>query len=238
MHIRFRAESLIVQLESPLEPSGSWAITYNGSLGFMKTKAATRKNYLRTRLKSERLNLTRPFMERSAIALSGHLLQAELLKDCKNIAIYLPFKGEISSYPIIEYALSQGINCYIPRVFPNNKRGMWFLPYTGKDSVQSGKFGILEPTASISEAIRPSELDLIFTPLVAFDLNGNRLGMGGGYYDAVMSAIPKRNRPPLIALAYNFQQVSDIPCENWDITIDGVVTPSYYRTFSEIEETA
>ncbi len=194
----------------------------------------SQKQHLRTRIKHQRNTLTKPFMERSALAILGHVSSAEIIQNSKNIAFYLPIKGEISSWPLIEYALSLGKNCYIPKVFPNNKRGMWFLPYRGKDSVQQGPFGILEPTTKLGDAIRPSELDAIFLPLVAYDPEGNRLGMGGGYYDTVLHNFKRgQERPDLIGLAYNFQQVATLPIEKWDKKLDAIATPSYFRRFKD-----
>ncbi len=194
----------------------------------------TQKQVLRNRIKHQRTTLTKPFMERSAIAVLGHLSSSELIQSAKNLAFYLPIKGEISCWPIIEYALSLNKNCYLPKVFPNKKRGMWFLPYSGKESVQQGPYGILEPTAKISEAIRPSDLDIIFVPLVAYDQSGNRLGMGGGYYDTTLAQSHKnKQQPHLVGLAYNFQQVPIIPTQSWDKKLDAIVTPSYFRRFNE-----
>ncbi len=172
-------------------------------------------------------------MERSALAILGHLSTTEIIETSENIAFYLPTRGEISCWPLIEYALSLNKKCFIPKVFPNKKRGMWFLPYTGKDTIQQGSFGILEPTAKISSAIRPSELDVIFMPLVAYDTEGNRLGMGGGYYDSALKNFnANQKRPELIGLAYNFQQTTNLPIEKWDQKIDSIATPSYFRRFT------
>ncbi|GAA4359734.1 5-formyltetrahydrofolate cyclo-ligase [Kangiella marina] len=189
------------------------------------------KNYIRTRIKHDRQNLTSPFMQRSAIALMGHVSKAELIENHDNIAFYLPIAGEISCLPIIEYALSLGKKCYVPKIRSGRKRSMWFLPYTGRDSVEKGKYGILEPVASSSKAIAPSELSLVFMPLVAFDGTGNRLGMGGGYYDTVFSDMPTDKRPLLIGLAYNLQKISKVPTEQWDLKMDGVITPNHYHRF-------
>ncbi|WP_251358706.1 5-formyltetrahydrofolate cyclo-ligase [Kangiella sp. TOML190] len=194
--------------------------------------AIAQKNHLRARIKHQRNTLTKPFMERSALALLGHLSAAKIIEDHQNFAFYLPIKGEISCWPLIEYAKSLNKHSFLPKVFPNKKRGMWFLPYEGKESVQKGPFGILEPTANIKDAIRPSQLDVIFMPLVAFDNLGNRVGMGGGYYDSVLSNFKKQQkRPLLIGLAYNFQQVSQVPLQSWDVTMDAVATPSYFLKF-------
>lgn len=176
-------------------------------------------------------------MERSALAILGHLSSAQIIESANNFAFYLPHRGEVSCWPLIEYALSLGKNCYVPKVFPGKKRGMWFLPYNGKDTVQSGSFGILEPTAKTSTAIRPSELDIIFMPLVAYDSLGNRLGMGGGYYDTLLGNFTKnQSKPQLIGLAYNFQQAPNVPIEKWDQKLDAIATPSYFRRFNESDD--
>lgn len=191
-----------------------------------------KKNQLRARIKNERNSLTNPFMKRSASALLSHANAEGLLKNAKNIAFYLSFKGEISCKPLIELALEQKKNCYIPKVFPNQKRGLWFLPYKGKSSIDKGNFGISEPTASCKDAIRPSQLDVIFMPLVAYDNQGNRVGMGGGYYDWALSNLKHSKNPPqLIGLAYNFQKVNAIPSKPWDIKMDAIITPAYFKYF-------
>ncbi len=194
--------------------------------------AIAQKNHLRARIKHQRNTLTKPFMERSALALMGHLSAAKIIENHQNLAFYLPTKGEISCWPLIEYAMSLGKSCFLPKVFPNNKRGMWFLPYAGRESIKAGAFGIAEPTANIKDAIRPSQLDVIFMPLVAFDNYGNRVGMGGGYYDSVLSNFEdQQKRPQLVGLAYNFQQINKVPLESWDMKMDAVATPSYYLKF-------
>jgi len=191
------------------------------------------KNYIRTRILHERKNLTSPFMQRTAIALLGHVSQSKIIEDNDNFAFYLPTGGEISCMPIIEYALSLGKKCFVPKICSNRKRGLWFLPYHDRDSVEKGKFGILEPTANTSKAIAPSELSVVFMPLVAFDNAGNRLGMGGGYYDTAFATLKKKQRPQLIGLAYNLQKVNQVPTEKWDLKMDAVITPNHYHRFTE-----
>ena len=73
----------------------------------------------------------------------------------------------------------------------------------------------------------PWALDLVLLPLVAFDANGNRMGMGGGYYDRTFSfksrgqSIPG---PKLIGLAHELQRVDRLPVENWDIPLAGIIS--------------
>lgn len=171
-------------------------------------------------------------MQRAAIAILGHISQAKLIDNHQHLACYLPIGGEVSCMPIIEYALSLGKKCYIPKINTEKARTMDFLPYTGQDSVKKGTYGIYEPVGDAKEAIAPSKLNLVFMPLVAFDGKGNRLGMGGGYYDTFFANFNKKKRPQLVGLAYNFQKVSAIPTQKWDLAMNAVVTPNHLLHFT------
>ena len=74
----------------------------------------------------------------------------------------------------------------------------------------------------IRDRVNPEHIDLLIVPGVAFDLQGNRLGYGGGYYDRFF----ERLRPgvPLVALAFELQIVRQVPVEPWDRRMDWLVT--------------
>lgn len=70
-------------------------------------------------------------------------------------------------------------------------------------------------------------LDLIVMPLAAFDASGNRVGMGGGYYDRTLAATACERgwrRPTLIGLAFEAQRVAAIPAREWDVPVDWIAT--------------
>ncbi len=78
------------------------------------------------------------------------------------------------------------------------------------------------------------ELDALILPLLAFDTQGQRLGMGGGFYDRSLAALRHRRRwrrPRLLGVAHGFQEVSELPREPWDVPLDGIVTEQGYRSF-------
>ena len=93
------------------------------------------------------------------------------------------------------------------------------------------KFGIAEPKPDVSAIILPGQLDIIFMPLVAFDDQGQRLGMGGGFYDRTLASLPQGcNKPLLVGLAHQCQQVDMVPAEPWDVPLPRVLTP--YKLWS------
>ena len=89
------------------------------------------------------------------------------------------------------------------------------------------RFGISEPALN-STAIRLlSQHHLLLMPLVGFDAQGNRLGMGGGFYDRTLANINAlKNRPTLVGVAHDCQQVDELPVEPWDVPLDLIVTPT------------
>src|SRR5690606_7992459 len=87
------------------------------------------------------------------------------------------------------------------------------------------RFGILEPNQA-AQSIDIQQLDLILLPLVGFDAQGRRLGMGGGYYDRSLAfkKVYKKLGPKLIGLAHAIQQVDALTVDIWDVPLDAIVT--------------
>ena len=84
------------------------------------------------------------------------------------------------------------------------------------------KFGILEPKLNVQNVLPLDELDILFTPLVAFDKQGNRLGMGGGFYDRTLQNWQNASFIP-VGLAHQCQQVELLPIEAWDVPLHRIL---------------
>jgi 5-formyltetrahydrofolate cyclo-ligase len=100
--------------------------------------------------------------------------------------------------------------------------------------LRPNRFGIPEPVVPASEMYRAMEVDLVLLPLVAFDDQGNRLGMGGGFYDttlAMRAACHRFRRPRVIGLAHECQRIEHIATEPWDIPLDLIATDRHIYTF-------
>jgi len=194
----------------------------------MPTRPATAdRNSLRTQLRSKRRQL--PHNERLACAkqLTQQLRQERLLLNSRHIAVYLPADGEMDTWPVIEFLWSLGKITYLPVLVPFSEQRLWFSAYARDDSLVYNRFGILEPERVHYGRIRTAALDLVLTPLVAFDTSGHRLGMGGGYYDRSFRFLKQRRylcKPRLLGLAYEFQRTPRITPEPWDVPLDAVAT--------------
>lgn len=164
-------------------------------------------------------NNTKEEMDREIF---NRLINLDLYKEAKNIFIYLSFGSEIDTNPIIDRALEDGKEVYIPKIYKSNKE-MKAIRLNSFEDLEENSMGILEPKDD-SNFIDKENIDLIIVPGAVFDLEGNRIGYGGGYYDRFLSNIKdKRNK---VALAYDLQIVENIEAEEHDIKVDYIITNS------------
>ena len=107
-------------------------------------------------------------------------------------------------------------------------RGMrtLFVRYRQGDRLQRNRWGILEPRLQARRRVPARTLDVVLVPLVGFDAQGNRLGMGKGFYDRTFSfrAAARRQRPLLVGLAHECQRVESLERQAWDIRMDRIVS--------------
>ncbi|MDF7670271.1 5-formyltetrahydrofolate cyclo-ligase [Orbaceae bacterium ESL0721] len=138
------------------------------------------------------------------------------------IAIFLSFDGELNTHPIINYLWQAGKSVYLPIVDPLNRKNLLFLRYTEETLLIKNRFGIQEPPFEESNLLPYQELDIIFTPLVAFDERGYRFGMGGGYYDRLLANYQDEAILP-IGLAFACQKVDCLDNQPWDVKLPEII---------------
>jgi 5-formyltetrahydrofolate cyclo-ligase len=146
-----------------------------------------------------------------------------IFRKALNIMIYVSFKEEVQTRPIIAKFLLMGKNVFVPRVNRRRKEIVAVRIHHISKNLSKGSYGILEPRRDGSETISPSSLNLIVVPGVGFDSFGGRLGRGGGYFDRFLR---KRKQAMAIGLAFEKQMIGKLPMGLGDEYIDGVVTES------------
>ncbi len=142
--------------------------------------------------------------------------------------------GEIDPWNAILSAWRRHKNVYVPVVSHLGWERLWFVPATPDCTWKTNRFGIPEPVISRRWWLRASSLDIILLPLVAFDEQGNRLGMGGGFYDRALAFLLNRQylrQPRLYGLAHSFQQTDELPKRHWDVPLDGIITEQQVLQF-------
>lgn len=182
---------------------------------------------LRQKIRTLRRSLTPRQQQQAADRLLANIRNRADFRRAKNIAMYLPNDGEINPEPLIQLCWTLGKHVYLPVLHPVLHNRLWFVPYTPKTKMIKNIYGIQEPTLIPHQRRTAWSLDLVLLPLVAFDERGNRMGMGGGYYDRTFSFKALRKGltgPKLIGLAHKIQKVEELPVENWDIPLTSIIT--------------
>jgi 5-formyltetrahydrofolate cyclo-ligase len=147
----------------------------------------------------------------------------------RNLAVYLARDGELDLNPLIKLLLRQGKKVYLPVIRSYPPRKLWFSRYFLHTKLKSNRFAIPEPIINQRDKRVPIFLDVVLAPMVAFDDTGQRLGMGGGYYDRTFSNQINKllwKRPRLIGIAHECQLVTHIPVRTWDVPMNMIVTES------------
>lgn len=190
------------------------------------TKTAEEKRALRKIMRRRRAALGKQEQRAAAYGLAARLGTLRAFRNARRIAFYAAADGEIDPRPARELAASWGRRCYLPVLYPARRRLVFFAD-AGARRWTVNSFGIAEPRVPAGRMLRPAELDLILVPLVAFDGDGRRVGMGGGFYDGSLHYLRHRRRyrrPVLVGVAHDFQKVDKINGDPWDIPLDAVVT--------------
>ena len=181
---------------------------------------------LRKHLRRKRRSLSFEQQQQASEQLALNLLKHPDLHRARHIGIYLANDGEIDPHLYIDLARRKGIHFYLPILHPVYPGKLVFSPYFDGIRLSANRFGIPEPPFPCSRRRPAWALDAVLFPLVGFDENGGRLGMGGGFYDRTFafSRIRPGMAPKLIGLAHDFQKVRELPIEPWDVPLHGVVT--------------
>ena len=161
-----------------------------------------------------------------AIRLANQVARLQPFRTSRSIACYLANDGEIDPTYVVHAAWKMRKRVYLPVLSPFQRK-LYFAPYQDGMEMHINRFGIPEPACSPVNWLRPWQLDLMLLPLVAFDGNGNRLGMGGGFYDRSLAYRQSRTRslkPKLIGLAHELQHEPQLAANSWDIPLDIIAT--------------
>ena len=179
-----------------------------------------KKHYLRAATLAQRSLLSRSESLGRSRLIQARALQFPPYLLRRSVALYNPIQNEVETGAIRNHALATGKNVFFPRFGP--KDSLELIKIGSATEFSPGRFGILEPTGEGRMAGRDREELVVFVPGVAFDLRGNRLGRGKGWYDRLIKN--DLGEATLIALAYDFQIVDPVPAEEWDQRVHYVIT--------------
>ncbi len=147
----------------------------------------------------------------------------------QSVALYWPKGREFDTSALLERLLAEGFTCALPVMQPGSLV-MKFAVWKEGQELIAGPFGVMQPANN--EKTHWIEPDLVIVPLLAFDRRGNRLGYGGGHYDATLGHLRQKKDIIAIGLAYALQAVLyKLPIEAHDQKLNNVITPAQVHTF-------
>lgn len=185
------------------------------------------KNALRRDMRRLRRAISRERARQASRLLARELRRHPRFLAARSIAIYWANDGEIDPALLYFLALRMKKQILLPVLDPLFGLSLRFAHVQPGMAMRANRFGIPEPVVARRALMKARQLDLILTPLVAFDPQGGRLGMGGGFYDRALQHLGwlrHWRRPHVIGLAYELQKVPLLPREAWDISLDGIQT--------------
>ena len=194
----------------------------------MSIPAKASQASLRKTLRQQREALSIDDITSHSASICQQIIDHQALLNARHIAIYLPFQGEADPTRLMTLSDAQ---FYLPVLTQDGSNTLRFAPYNHTTLMRSNRFGILEPVLEGLELIdNPQQLDVVIMPMVGVDQHGNRIGMGGGFYDRTFAykSAKHTTTPQLIAFAYDFQLLTLVEPNPWDIPADTVATESHF----------
>ncbi|WP_223787910.1 5-formyltetrahydrofolate cyclo-ligase [Marinicella meishanensis] len=178
------------------------------------------KQDIRAPLRQQRARLSTAQIQSNSAQVVQHIIESSLWQQALKVAIYWPCQGEIDLTALLT---GSDKAIYLPAIQGQN---MQFQRHHENLILHPHRYGMRQP--AFIEGLTPAPLDLCLMPLLGFDEQGNRLGLGGGFYDRYFA-----DQPPttLAGVAHAFQQVAQLPTDAWDVKLQHIFTEQGHHEF-------
>ncbi|MBC7752119.1 MAG: 5-formyltetrahydrofolate cyclo-ligase [Candidatus Saccharibacteria bacterium] len=208
----------------------------NNQIHITKQDVLAEQQRLRKSLRRQRLSLSIHIRRRAEQAVVRQMRRQPNFVNAQRVGLYLDAFGEVPTGALIQLCFKLRKAVYLPVVRSVNQPLSWSRITRHQWQNQrmiKHRFGMKQPL--MQRGVSVKVLDCLFMPLVGFDLNGYRLGMGGGFYDRTLASCSttgkEQTKPWRIGIAYDFQRVDSLHSNHWDISLHAIVTQSGYRRF-------
>jgi len=180
------------------------------------------KEEIRRKILNKRLSLSSKDIRDKSRQVFLHLAEIVEYINSQNIMFYVATRSEVQTEEMIKMSIKMGKNVFIPIILPECLNLAPSKIFDFDIELEKGKKGILEPKKEYYRLFPSENIDLIIVPGVAFDLSGNRIGRGFGYYDNFLRKV--RSSTKIVALAFEMQIVKKIPNDKNDIPVHKIIT--------------
>ena len=180
------------------------------------------KKEIRSKVLKKRLSLSSEDIRDKSRQIFLNLAETVDYRNSQNIMFYVATRSEVQTEEMIKTSIKMGKNIFVPIILPECLNLAPSKIYNFDKELEKGKKGILEPKKEYYRLFPPEDIDLIIVPGVVFDLSGNRIGRGFGYYDNFLRKV--RSSAKIISLAFEMQIVKKIPVDENDIPVHKIIT--------------
>jgi len=183
----------------------------------------TSKADLRRTLLARRRALPETWVQEASQAIQAAIMALPAFEQAREVLLYMAVRNEVRTNLLLDTLLRRGARVLLPRCEVGNTGAMHLACLTCSEELRPGSYGIPEPDPARCARIEDFAPDMALVPGVAFDRQGRRLGHGGGYYDRLLAS-PALARTLLLAPAYAFQVLDELPVEPWDRPVHCLIT--------------
>lgn len=186
----------------------------------MSADVGNQKRALRAELRERRQNMTSTERETASDGVTDHLIALASSLEVQSVAAYLSAPSEPNTRPFLNWALERGIRTLLP---VSREDGLLDWTTGDGETEMEGLFGMPEAVGELLGPIAINDVDLILVPAAAVGADGLRMGWGRGYFDKTLGSMGKC--PPVYAVVFDGELLSEVPRELHDQSVNGAVTP-------------
>ena len=180
------------------------------------------KKTIRKKIISQRDDMPFDEKEKKDEEIVKRFKDLKFIDDHENIFSYVSFGSETNIAEILSEILKQKKNLFVPYIDREDKKMYLCKIEDLNKDLERGYYGIPEPKNNLRIPINNDIIDLVISPGVAFTKEKYRIGYGGGYYDRFFASL--NSNPLVVALAYDFQILPELPIDSFDIPVDMIIT--------------
>ncbi|MBU0700809.1 5-formyltetrahydrofolate cyclo-ligase [bacterium] len=187
------------------------------------------KKHLRASILSIRNTLSPEERCLKSELIAKRLFDLEEFHKSSNILFYVAARSEVQTEGMIRQAIKQGKRVLVPVTDTENKRLFASELHDFDIELAPGAYGIMEPIEIYQRFVALDEVEMIIVPGAAFDLQGYRIGYGGGYYDRMIESIVGEGSKPalnvcLVGVCFECQLIDAVPIERHDMAVGMIIT--------------
>lgn len=177
------------------------------------------KNEMRKAFLKRRSQMSKEEREEKSRIITDKILALDIYKKADWVFCYIDMASEVITTDFINLAWKDGKRVAVP--VAKKDRFMYFVEITSFNGMKRSSLGVMEPEIGPEKQVIPNDNSIMIVPGSMFDINKNRCGYGGGYYDTYTE---KYNVKNTVGVCFDIQLADSIPVESFDRPLSAVLT--------------